>query len=100
MFIHTVYFWLRRDLSPAERASFAQGVQSLARLPSVRYGWVGTPADTDRPVIDRTYDVGLTTVFDDKAGHDAYQEHADHLAFIANHSAKWIRVVVYDHVTN
>ena len=99
MFVHTVYFWLRRDLTPAERADFDRGVASLGTVPGTQHFWVGTPADTNRPVIDRTYDVGMTSVFADAAAQDAYQVHPIHLAFVQDHSAKWIRVAVYDHVT-
>ena len=99
MFVHTVFFWLRRDLSAADRAAFERGVATLATVPGTRHFWAGTPANTTRPVIDRTYDFGMTTVFADAATQDAYQEHPIHLAFVKDHSAKWIRVVVYDHVT-
>jgi hypothetical protein len=99
MFVHTVYFWLRPDLSPADRAAFTAGVESICRTPSVRHAWHGAPAATDRPIIDRTYSWGLTVVFDDLAGHDAYQDHPVHLRFVEQHREKWTKVQIYDFET-
>ena len=99
MFVHNVYFWLRKDIAAAERAAFEAGVASLGSIGTLRHCWHGRAADTNRPVIDRTYDYALTTVFADKAGHDAYQDDPIHLRFVQDHAAKWIRVAVYDHTT-
>jgi hypothetical protein len=96
MFVHTVFFWLRRNLSDAERVAFERGLQSLLRISSIRQGHWGRPADTDRPVIDRTYDYGLSTAFDSKADQDAYQVDPIHKAFVETCSPYWLRVVVYD----
>lgn len=98
MFVHSVYFWLREDLSTAEREKFLAGVRSLATIESLRHVFIGTPADTDRPVIDRSYDVALTTVFDDDAGHEAYQVHPVHEQFKADCSPLWRKVLIYDSV--
>lgn len=96
MFVHTVLFWLKPDLTAAERAEFEAGLKSLAGIPSVRAIHVGRPASTDRPVVDRTYSYGVDVHFDDLAGHDAYQSHPLHTGFLAAHSSKWLRVVIYD----
>ena len=95
MFVHTVYFWLKADISAAEKSEFVEGVRSLTTIPSVKHGWVGTPADTDRPVIDRTYSYGLTVVFDDLAGHDVYQVHSIHKTFLELKHL-WTAVKIYD----
>ena len=55
MFVHSVYFWLKPDLTPTQRAQFWTGVRSLGDIPGVRSFFVGAPASTDRPVIDRSY---------------------------------------------
>jgi hypothetical protein len=96
MMTHVVLFWAREDLSAAERADFAAGLQTLLSIPMVRAGWVGTPSGTHRPVVDRTYAFGLTLRFDDLAGHDAYQVHPIHDAFHARCSRYWAKVAVYD----
>ena len=96
MFIHCVYFWLRDDLSDASRRRFDEGVHALLDIESVRHGFVGTPASTDRPIIDRSYSCGLVVVFDDEAGHDLYQEHPIHDRFRNACGDLWMAVKIYD----
>ncbi|MEN9361863.1 MAG: hypothetical protein RL095_3398 [Verrucomicrobiota bacterium] len=96
MFVHTVYFWLRRDLSAAELQRFSQSLDSLKSIPATGGTYTGRPASTARPVIDRTYDFALTCLFKDQAEHDAYQVHPTHLAFVEGCRELWMRVLVYD----
>lgn len=97
MLIHSVYFWLKPDLTPAQRADFVRGVESLRAIKSVSQMYVGTPAPIPaRPVVDQSYSYGLTVVFTDVAAHDAYQIDPIHLAFVANCKALWTRVQIYD----
>ncbi|HET6568257.1 MAG TPA: Dabb family protein [Rhodothermales bacterium] len=96
MFLHCVYFWLKDDLSPNDVAAFERGVKSLTTIETVRHGFVGTPASTDRPVIDRTYSYGLVCAFDDKDDHDAYQVHPVHDDFRNDCSRYWTDVKIYD----
>ena len=49
-----------------------------------------------REVNDRAFDVSLHVYFRDKAAHDAYQEHPRHKQFIAEMSANWKTVRVFD----
>jgi len=98
VFIHSVYFWLKPGLSSADEQTFLRGVESLTKIQSVRHGWFGKPASTDRPVIDRTYSYGLVVSFDDEAGHDAYQVDPVHDAFRKLHDL-WTQVRIYDVLT-
>ena len=82
MFVHVVNFWLKKDLSDAERQQFVDGVKELSNIESLVTFNVGTPAATDRPVIDRSYDYCELTIFKDVEGHDIYQVHPLHLKFI------------------
>lgn len=99
MFVHNVYFWLKDGLDDGEIAAFEKSLQSLCGISFVKSGYCGKPADTDRPVIDSSYSYGLVLMFDDKAGQDAYQVSETHQTFVAEHSAKWARVLVYDFET-
>ena len=100
MFVHAVYFWLRPDLTPDERARFDAGVRALRDLPSVHTGWVGRPAATDRPVIERGYGCALVLAFADEAAHDAYQVHPVHDRFRAECGTFWTAVRIFDSVTD
>jgi len=99
MFVHTVYFWLRRDLTEAQRLAFKEeGIDSLKRIPSTTSVHTGVPADTDRPIIDRTYDFSLTVVLEDRTAHDAYQDDPIHHDFVKRFGDFWIQVRIYDAV--
>lgn len=98
MFVHSVYFWLKDDLSDADRETFVRGVKSLATIESVHACYVGTPAPTNRPIIDRSYSYALTVVFENMDAHDAYQVHPVHDAFRDQCSHLWKKVVIYDSV--
>lgn len=99
MFIHAVYFWLRDDLTPAERAQVVAGLHALRGIDLVQQGYVGVPAPTDRPVIDRSYSYALVLAFADQAAHDAYQVHPVHDRFRDECSRYWHTVRIYDSVT-
>jgi hypothetical protein len=99
MFVHSVYFWLREGLTPAERDHFVAGLRSLRGIAGVAQGYIGVPASTDRPVIDRTYSWSLVFVFANQADHDAYQVAPVHHTFRAECSGYWTTVRVFDSVT-
>ena len=99
MFVHVVNFWLKKDLTDAERQQFVKGVKSLGTIESLITFNVGTPAATDRPVIDSSYDFCELTIFDDEAGHDIYQVHPLHLKFIDECKHLWEKVLIYDSET-
>jgi hypothetical protein len=96
MFVHAVYFWLKPGLDAGSLERFAAGLSSLLSIPAVRHGWVGTPAATDRPIIERSYSYALTLVLDDLAGHDEYQVHPLHERFVEEFADHWEKVVIYD----
>ena len=100
MFIHSVYFWLGKDLTAADEQAFDAGVRSLCAIEGVRTGYVGVPAATDRPVIERGYNRALVIVFDDEAGHDAYQVHPVHDRFRKECARFWTDVRIFDVVTS
>jgi hypothetical protein len=97
MLLHSVYFWLKPELTPAQRADFRRAVESLKAIKSVQKIYVGTPAATPkRPIIDHTYTFSLTVICKDVAGHDAYQVDPIHLAFVNSFKTFWARVQIYD----
>ena len=96
-FIHMVFFWLREGADADVAAKLAQGCRThLTGIPGVLRLDVGFPAGTPRDVVDSSYGVALLVEFADSAAHDVYQDHPDHLRFIAECSSLWSRVQVYD----
>ena len=97
MLVHTVLFWLNDSATAAQRQQLLTDCRELLKqVPSVRQIWAGNPVPSSRPVVDGSYDVGLCVIFDDQAGHDAYQVHPTHLKFIERNKPAWKRVQVYD----
>jgi hypothetical protein len=99
MFVHAVYFWLRERITPAERERFVAGLRSLRGINGVVQGYIGVPAPTDRPVIERSYSWSLVLVFENQADHDAYQIDPVHDRFREECSPYWTTVRIYDSVT-
>lgn len=100
MFIHSVYFSLRDDLTPAERRRFEDGIRSLAAIESVERGHIGKPAPTDRAVIDRAYTHALILIFADQRAHDDYQVHPVHDSFREQCAGYWSGIRIFDTITN
>ena len=97
MLVHVVFFWLKKDLSEADKMKFVAGVNSLGTIDILESFHVGPPAATaKRPSIDDSYDYGLYTSFADVAGHDKYQTEPVHLKFLADCKHLWESVKVYD----
>jgi hypothetical protein len=94
---HMVYFKLK-DNTPAARAKLVAACDKyLADHDGVVFYSAGVIGDDfKREVNDRDWDVALHLVFIDKAAHDKYQDHKEHLKFIEENKANWAKVRVYD----
>ena len=94
---HDVYFTLR-DASPEAKQKLVDACRLyLAGHEGTVFFATGVRAEEmTREVNDRGFDVSLHVHFRDKAAHDAYQEHPRHKQFIAEMSANWKTVRVFD----
>jgi hypothetical protein len=99
-FLHVVFFWLKQEDEKTKKAFLTELRNFIDNVDMIKSQHIGTPADTDRPVIDSTYTFSLILSFDSKKEHDEYQEHQLHKDFIANASSLWEKVQVYDSVRN
>ena len=99
MFHHCVHFWLRDDLTDTQRRAFIVGVKQIAHSPHVQSIRVGTPAETDRPVVDNSWSVQLLAIFADQAAHDRYQSNDPvHQHFIDTFKSHWTKILIYDSI--
>jgi hypothetical protein len=87
---------MKEDITPDDFEKFEKGVTTLPKIELVKFGEVGKPASTNRPIIERSYSYSLLLVFEDKPAHDEYQTHPVHLKFIEDCSHLWNRVLIYD----
>ena len=74
MLIHSVYFWLDKNLSAEKRIEFRKALEDLKKIEGMEAVYVGEPAKTTRPAVDRTYDFALTVMKRDLGSHARYQE--------------------------
>lgn len=94
---HIALFWLKDPKSAQNRTMLAEGLESLRAIEQVRSLHIGQPAPTDaRDVVDHSYDLSESMVFDSLEDQATYQTHPLHQAFIARCSHLWERVLVYD----
>jgi len=98
-FVHVVNFYLKPGLSAADVKKFEEGVSELGKIEVIQVFNLGKPADTDRPVIDRSYSYCELTVFKSREDHDIYQEHPIHLKFVEECKHLWDKVVIFDSET-
>ncbi len=96
MLAHHVLFWLKADTTAQQKIEFKGGLESLQDIESIKTLHIGTPAAIDRAVVDTTYSFSLTVFFEDMAGHDVYQVHPLHLAFLDQFKVLFDKVVIYD----
>jgi len=96
MLVHHVLFWLKADTTDSQKQDFRKGLESLENIETVKIFHIGTPAPIERTVVDTTYTFSLTLFFEDLAGHDVYQVHNIHQAFLDQFRALFEKVVIYD----
>lgn len=96
IFIHHVYFWLKNPSSEADKNKLIEGLTGLSKVPTIRFHHIGTPASTNRSVIERGYSVSWMLFFDNLAEEEIYQKHPIHLKFVEDYSHLWEKVIVYD----
>jgi hypothetical protein len=94
---HMVFFTLK-DTTPENTAKLVAACDKYLRdHDGVVYYSAGPRAKVfDRDVNDKDWDVALHLVFADKAAHDKYQDHPQHLKFIEENKAVWSKVRVFD----
>lgn len=98
-FIHSVFFWLKEDLTDEQKAKFKAGVQSLSQIKHIQTFYMGPPANTvERGVVDNSYSTALICQFEKPADQEAYQIDPIHLKFVEDCKDLWTKVIVYDNL--
>ena len=94
---HMVYFKLK-DGSDANRQKLVDACKKyLDRHVGTVYFSAGVIGDEFKSKFnDRDWDVALHLVFADKAAHDKYAVHPEHLKFIEENKDGWAKVRVFD----
>lgn len=97
-FSHIVHFWLKKDITEAQRQTFIDEVKKLANSENVSEFRLGKPAGTPREIVDNSYDFQILVGFESQAAHDAYQDASDevHTHFVNTCKEQFAKVLIYD----
>jgi len=97
--VHVVFFWLKNPDNTADRDKFETSLNNfIDNSKFILSKHIGTPADTDRPVIDNTWTYSLVLGFKNKEEQAKYQDEEVHKKFIEESEELWEKVLVYDSV--
>lgn len=98
-FVHSVFFWLKPDLTDSQVAEFEMALRQMIKDSDYAVtGHVGKPAGTPRAVVDNSYDYHLIVSFESVADHAGYQTEAPHDRFREISKRSTERVQIYDSV--
>ena len=98
MLSHHVLFWVKESTTDTRKKAFKASLETLAGVETVKSIHIGVPSSISRAVVDTTYTFSLVLMFDDLAGHDVYQVHALHKAFLEEFRETFEKVVIYDSI--
>lgn len=98
MIRHNVYFWLKNEVTEAQRKGFEKGLNKfLSSIKEIHQADIGIPAGTpDRDVVDKSFGYSIFVSFKSVEDHNVYQEHPAHKVFIDDFADLWSEVKVYD----
>ncbi|MBX2827356.1 MAG: Dabb family protein [Flavobacteriaceae bacterium] len=96
-FAHNVYIWLKQPDNEEDREAFLASLfKFLDASEYVVSAHVGTPALSEREVVDDSFTFSIVLTFKDKADQDLYQVEPVHVQFVEEASHLWNKVIVYD----
>jgi hypothetical protein len=98
LFVHHVLFYPKANATDADKARLLEGLRMLAGVPCIKLAHIGTPAATNREVIERSYAYSWLCLFESAADEHEYQVHPLHDAFRNDYAVYWDHVVIYDAV--
>jgi hypothetical protein len=99
IFVHHVLFYLKNPNSENDQQKLLEGLQLLTQIECIQLFHIGTPANTNRSVIDRNYTYSWLCFFESAEQEEIYQKHPLHDEFRNNYANLWEKVVIYDSIT-
>ena len=76
---HVVLIWLKRPGNTADREAILAASKDLRVIPGIKFLDAGTALASDRPIVDDSFDVGLTMRFDSAKSLHAYETNPLHV---------------------
>jgi len=94
IFVHHVFFYLNHS-DAANTQSLVEGLNKLAKAPIIKESHIGIPANTQRDVVDNSYDVSWLAFFNNAEEQESYQTDPIHLQFVKECSYLWKKVILF-----
>ncbi len=76
---HVVLMWQKRPGNAADRQALLAACSDLRVIPGIKFLDAGTALASDRPVVDDSFDVGLTVRFDSAQSLHSYETDPRHV---------------------
>lgn len=76
---HVVLLWLKRPGNAEDRQAIIAASNELRVISGIKFLDTGTPLASDRPVVDDSFDVGLTMRFESAEALRAYETNPLHV---------------------
>lgn len=94
---HVVLIWLKRPGNAADRQAILNASNELRVIPGIQLLDAGTALASDRPVVDDSFDIGLTMRFDSVKSLQTYEKHPLHVKKVTEVLKPLSeRILVYD----
>ena len=94
---HVVVCWLKEPGNNAARRRIVEASRDFGSLPGVVAVSAGEPIESDRPIVDDSFDVAVTITFESRVALDAYLAHPKHRQATAEVLGPLVeRLVIYD----
>jgi hypothetical protein len=95
--VHTVYLWLKDSGNQQHRSRLLTATERLSAIPGVQEIRYGEVIDSDRAIVDDSFDVGIYFYFSDVAAMKRYLVHPLHKQVVEQDINPLVeRIVVHD----
>ena len=95
--VHTVFLWLKQPGHEQHRQRLMSATDRLRGIPGVREIRFGETIESDRDIVDDSFDVGIYFYFDDVPAMNAYLVHPLHKSIVEHEIRPLVqRIVVHD----
>src|SRR5690606_19816331 len=95
--LHSVYFWLKANISETDEQDFLNFFEARRKVPGVQALQYGKPAPPTRtPVIDKSFQYNSLLTFPTMDDINTYETHPTHIAAAEQYSKYWVKVEVRD----
>lgn len=96
--IHSVFLWLKKPGDEQHRQRLLQATERLRAIPGVLDIHFGEKIESDRAIVDDSFDIGITMYFSNTEAMNEYLVHPLHQAIVVQEIRPLVeRIVVYDY---